>query len=347
MPGSTMSAAMASQLDLLGCPRFRSLTADCLAALVRTATNGQLAWKPLIAQLVSAADDSLTLRRSLVGSAPWPAFWKSPAYAMNLKLAAEGSLRISPARVATAAAGAAKVALATMAARRPKAVQAEASLFLRNSLHELKLAATVRARWAHVLSCPPDMIEAVEGELRAAVMGCRRSLMFDAIRTLLVGWTTRERLHLDGDELRGCIFGCPGMADGLPHYVACLPLASMADEFFAPCRPGPLACLRRFGVVPPCGVRAAVLSIVYRVASRSQDRVDAPRLREFFAAALRAHGLQPFAAAPTAAAAPVACSIATAAAANAIAAIAAPTPVLVTQQCDVAPSRKASALTEA
>jgi hypothetical protein len=34
-PGITMSAAVAAHLDQLGCPRFRSLTADCLASLLR------------------------------------------------------------------------------------------------------------------------------------------------------------------------------------------------------------------------------------------------------------------------------------------------------------------------
>ncbi len=48
MPGSAMSAAVAAQLDQLGCPTFRSLTADCLAALAQTATNRQLKWELLI-----------------------------------------------------------------------------------------------------------------------------------------------------------------------------------------------------------------------------------------------------------------------------------------------------------
>jgi hypothetical protein len=141
---------------------------------------------------------------------------------MNLKLAAEGSFCISPACVA---AGAAAVAKATIAARRPKAVQSEVSLSLHKSLHNLQLATMVRARWAHMLSCPPDMINAVEGELRAAVKHCHPSIRFDAIRTLLAGRTAGERLHPDGDELRGYIFGCPGMPDGLSHYVRCLPFA--------------------------------------------------------------------------------------------------------------------------
>ncbi len=118
---------------------------------------------------------------------------------MNFKSAAEGPLPILPPRVAVAAAGAAAVAKATMAARRPKAVQAEASVFLRNSLHDLQLATMVRARRAQVLSCPADMVIAVEDELRSAVKRCHPAIRFDAIRTPLVGWTTGERLHLDGD----------------------------------------------------------------------------------------------------------------------------------------------------
>ncbi len=104
------------------------------------------------------------------------------------------------------------------------------------------------------------MVIALEDELKSAVKRCHPSIRFDAIRTLLVGWTTGEKLHLDGDQLHGCIFGCTGMPDGLPHDVACLPLATVADDFFAPCPPGPLTCLRRFGVSLPCGVLAAVLS---------------------------------------------------------------------------------------
>ncbi len=75
----------------------------------------------------------------------------------------------------------------------------------------------IRARWAHVLSCPADMIRADEDELRSAVKRCHSSLRFDAIRILLVGWTTGEMVHFEGDELNGCIFGCPGMPEGLSH----------------------------------------------------------------------------------------------------------------------------------
>ncbi len=75
----------------------------------------------------------------------------------------------------------------------------------------------VWAHWAHVLACPTDMVIAVEDELRSAVKHCHPSIRFDTISTLLVGRTIGERLHLDGDELHGCIFGCTSMPDGLPH----------------------------------------------------------------------------------------------------------------------------------
>jgi hypothetical protein len=61
-----------------------------------------------------------------------------------------------------------------MAARRPKEVQAGASLFIRNSLFDLQLASMVRARWAFVLSCPVDMIT-------AGVHSCAATLPFSML----------------------------------------------------------------------------------------------------------------------------------------------------------------------
>ncbi len=165
-------------------------------------------------------------------------------------------------------------------------------MFIRTEVFTLSLAKTMSDRWAHVIGCPADMIALDEAGIRNALLSAPASIRFDALRTFLVGWTTGARLHLDGKELNGCFLGCPGCSDGLPHYVACLPLAEVCDVLMPMRHVGPLSCLVRFGILPVDCRRAATLATVYWVCAHRPSHVTTDELRDIMLAALAARGVQ-------------------------------------------------------
>eukprot|EP00972_Heterocapsa_arctica_P002658 392429-Heterocapsa_arctica.AAC.1 len=61
LPGATLSAAAASSLREVGMIPFRSASAQCAGALARTAWSGNIFWRQLWDELVSAADENLPM----------------------------------------------------------------------------------------------------------------------------------------------------------------------------------------------------------------------------------------------------------------------------------------------
>ncbi len=143
-PGSTLSAGLAARSDLLGCSKIRTLNSDCFAAWVRAAVDGHLQWSYWIALLIQTAEMSLRLRVSMIDGAPWPSFWKRPAYVMNSKRAAEGSLVLAPTRVSLAVAGSASAAKAALNSGSFRNKQAAADRFVRDVVYDASFGLVIR-----------------------------------------------------------------------------------------------------------------------------------------------------------------------------------------------------------
>ncbi len=91
VPPNTFSSAMAAQLDKLGLVKFASTTSTGAAALLRTAMNGKIEWKGLLAQLSEGANGLVSLERFASGHLS-PPHWLSPPIVVNLAEAAAGEL---------------------------------------------------------------------------------------------------------------------------------------------------------------------------------------------------------------------------------------------------------------
>ena len=112
----------------------------------------------------------------MVDDAPWPPFWKSPAYASHLQSAAGGrSFRASPrlARSVAAAAEAAKAARRLKPAGRVETVGLQAAAVLAFSANFFKpnFAATIVDRWAGMVGLPKAMIVLSEQDVLLARLG--------------------------------------------------------------------------------------------------------------------------------------------------------------------------------
>eukprot|EP00972_Heterocapsa_arctica_P041024 6046572-Heterocapsa_arctica.AAC.1 len=64
LPGAPLSAAAASSLREVGMIPFRSASAQCAAALARTAWSGKILWRQLWDDMVHSADEHLPMMRN-------------------------------------------------------------------------------------------------------------------------------------------------------------------------------------------------------------------------------------------------------------------------------------------
>ncbi len=205
LPGRTFFVSAAFSVQELGLQRIRSVTAPCLATLMRSAISQRLLCKDAVANLVAGAEEAELCRRVLVDKLSWPSFWKQPAFAWYLSRAADGDASVSPCRQ-----------LAVLAPE--AAVQ--------------RLCRCSRPFWG-ASACHGFLDE----DLLAEFLMCPQRIHLDALRLLLNGLPIAHRLH-SSTRNRDCIFHCEEslalhrggwISDSLVHYCGCTAAIALAD----------------------------------------------------------------------------------------------------------------------
>jgi hypothetical protein len=261
-PGSFLSEVVGTMLGEFGLQPFSSPSAQCLAALLRTAIDGKLEWAPLVAEILLHNREHVAMRR-YVGQMFWDPHWLAPPFVVTLAGAAGHGwpLAVHASWQAPLLAGrAAAVAAAVAAAALPgtnRHIQAAASRAIADAHHAPgTLEAWLKKRLVTMFGSEAVSTLDLNNILQALKKFPPR-LTPHLLRSWGNGWTTSSRMH--SADVR-CVVGCDA-TDSIQHYLKCVPLQNAISAALD--KLPPICPLAAAGLLPMDTERPVLACLLY------------------------------------------------------------------------------------
>ena len=200
-PGCVLPLPALTRLRMIGLPNFRSASASCFAALVRTAVGGAIEWEEQWQWMSAVAEDVVPIARNAEGMV-WAPHWRSPAMAANLRAAAEGRLVGStPRRTARALGAAVEAAREAVQAGSRRRVQSSAYSAFVDALGEIDMGMMMIKKFNRLFSVQWSAL--FGARLVASMASVPPQAAAHALRFVTNAWPTTARLHV---EVEPCAF---------------------------------------------------------------------------------------------------------------------------------------------
>ena len=209
LPGRALPADALLHLHEVGCLRIQSLSAACLAALLRTAVGHTICWAPTWDRLLELNEQEVNMNQWRKRR-PWSEHWCAPSFVHNLWLGSRGlEARQGEPRSSRCMQVALHAALAAKAEGRPIQSVIYASLVAQRPFDVADhLLRSVRSYIPGLRLMPSS--------LRSALRKFSPQTSLHAVRFCVGGWPTARRMH---SSPLPCFFCGSPNADDMEHYL--------------------------------------------------------------------------------------------------------------------------------